>query len=926
MGAVGPDTAGEVHVTGRGPVLAALRAFAAGPPGILLIEGAPGLGKTTVWRAGVTYLREAGARVLSAAPGVREAGLAHAGLADLAAGLGDAALADLPDVQREALDAALRRGPPVAGADPLAVGLGMRGALAAAARDGPLALAVDDLHWLDRTSLDVLLFVLRRGGGSSRLLATVRPDQPAAAELAAAAPVHRVALEPLTGRELARLVHDRLGRELSPAVAARLAERTAGNPLHALELLRALPPGARLLPGEAAGGAGLDALIRDRIAVLGAPARELLAGLALAARPTPALAEALGPGLPEALAAGVVRLDGGCVTFAHPLLAAAAEAHVGPAARRRLHARLAAALEDPDEAAVHLGLATAGPDEAVAARLDRAARDAARRGAPHAAAELAERAASLTPATGPAHDRRLLEAARHHEAAGDGLRSVALVRRVIAEAPPGPVRAAALIRLASVGPSLPEALEAAEQAVAEAGDDAAVAVEAHVLAGSARMLMGDAAGWEREMTAAVAAAARGGRPLDRARALANLAAARFARGGGVQRALGEEAVALSRSVPRHERRGFLPTMAANELGLQLLYAGRHAEARRVFEGRLAELAPGESEIEAVELVLHLADLELRAGRWERADVLAAEALERGAVLGSNYEAGSLYLRAAVDAHLGRADAARHAGEQALAAAEALGDHLVELVARHALGFLRLSLGDTGAADELEHVLLRSRAIGFAEPAIVPVGPDAVEALVAAGRPDAAEAAAADLLEAGERLGRPWALAGALRGRALVRAARAEPGPALADAQAAVTAALRTEDPFTLARCRLVEGMVLRRARRQADARAALSAAGEAFAALRAGLWEPRAARELGRVGGRRPRPAGELSETEHRVAELVARGRTNKEVAAELFISVKTVEASLSRIFGKLGVRSRAELAARGGSPGAGSMAWGSPP
>jgi DNA-binding CsgD family transcriptional regulator len=228
-----------------------------------------------------------------------------------------------------------------------------------------------------------------------------------------------------------------------------------------------------------------------------------------------------------------------------------------------------------------------------------------------------------------------------------------------------------------------------------------------------------------------------------------------------------------------------------------------------------------------------------------------------------------------------------------------------------LGFLELSLGNpTAAMERLEPVLAFLDTLGSPEPGVIPCLPDAIEALVALGRLEEAEALLDRLGQQGRTSDRPWAIATAGRCRGLLTAARGDlPTARVALAQALVEHR-RVPQPFELARTLLVKGEVERRAKQKRAARSTLEQALDLFQAVGAPLWARRARDDLARAGGAML-PSRELTPTEQRIAQLVGEGRKNREVAEALFISVKTVEANLSRIFHKLGVRSRTELTRR---------------
>ena len=215
-----------------------------------------------------------------------------------------------------------------------------------------------------------------------------------------------------------------------------------------------------------------------------------------------------------------------------------------------------------------------------------------------------------------------------------------------------------------------------------------------------------------------------------------------------------------------------------------------------------------------------------------------------------------------------------------------------------------------ALERLGPVLAFLDEMGSPEPGIIPCLPDAIEALVSLGRLEEAEALLDRLERQGRSLDRPWATATAGRGRGLLDAARGDLPAARSALERALVAHERVPQPFELARTLLVQGEVERRAKQKRAARSALEQALGLFQTLGAPLWARRARDDLARVGGATP-PSGELTPTEQRIAQLVGEGKKNREVAEALFISVKTVEANLSRIFHKLGVRSRTELTRR---------------
>jgi DNA-binding CsgD family transcriptional regulator len=541
--------------------------------------------------------------------------------------------------------------------------------------------------------------------------------------------------------------------------------------------------------------------------------------------------------------------------------------------------------------------------------LEAAARTAAARGAPEVAAHLAEQASRLTP---PGRDadrvRRELAAADHHEAAANGPRCRAILEPLASSLPAGPARAEVLYRLANVLTDITQAVALAEQALAEAGGDLALRGAVHYQLGALHGMAGDWRASEREMQAAVDAAEVAGDGLLLVRALAELGGVRALLGRGLQRPLMARALALTPTV--EGLRAY--DSPERTFGLALTWADDLDEARRLLHlaaGRAAE----QGDIHGQGSVLgHLVDLELRAGNWQLADRYAAEAWELARQMDiGNEEPAALWCRALVDAHLGRVEAARAAGQQGSAASSAMGDEIWRPANECVLGFLALSLGDAQAAHARLGPLVKTlHAMGIGEPSIFPVLPNDAEALIQLGELDQAEELLDELQAQGRMLDRAWALASAARGRALLAAAHGNPKQALGHLEDALAEHKRLGYPFELGRTLHAQGSILRRDKQKAAAKAALEQALALFEQLGAGLWASRARAELGRVGLRPPAPAS-ITAAEAKVAELAAAGRTNQEIARALFMSTRTVEAHLSRVYRKLGVRSRTQLAYR---------------
>jgi DNA-binding CsgD family transcriptional regulator len=405
----------------------------------------------------------------------------------------------------------------------------------------------------------------------------------------------------------------------------------------------------------------------------------------------------------------------------------------------------------------------------------------------------------------------------------------------------------------------------------------------------------------------VQAAARAGDAALRCRALANYGHIHFRLGRGVASEQMEEALALERSLPESAANH----AATTALIYQLVWSGDLDPARRLANDLRNWLKAREDSGEE-QALWYLSVIELRAGNWEPAARYAAESLairEQYGLGGS--QAAAEWPAAAIAAHRGLIEAARDRSQRALELAEVEGPRIAQSAHRWVLGFIELSRGDAAAA--LKFLIpgweIRDSVL-LLEPGHRLELADTLEALIAVGELGEAERRVNEWEERAKAVDRSWALAITARCHALVLAARGDFVGAQAGFERALAEHARTQDPFQHARTLLAQGMTLRRARQRGAARRTLEQAVAMFDRLGAPLWADKARAELRRIGGRAP-SSGELTEAEHRVTALVAEGRTNREVAAALFVAEHTVEAALTRAYQKLGVRSRAELAAR---------------
>ena len=877
----------------------------------LLLVGEPGIGKTTIWTAVVDEAARRGFNVLVARPSEAEVELPFAVLADLLARVDDSVLAALPGAQRAALQQALRRSESDSTVDPTAVALAVLGVLELSG-SSPTVVAIDDLQWADGPSLRALTFAFRRlADARVGLVATARTGfehELTRLETRHTNSLDRIEVGGLGKSHLGQLLLERTGRTLTPLQLGRLAQLSGGNPYYALEL-------AATDDLELGTPQPLVAALRTRLADLSDAARSAgLAAAILGRIDTAVLGDAHVFGLDELQAAGVIDERSGTPWFSHPLLASTLlDLHTSDE-RRAVHLRLAAALDDPDEQALHLGRGTVSPDEVVALTLERAAGRLDARGAPETAAAVAERAAALTPAEDTAAmTRRRLLAADLYQAAGEGRDHVLPLLEDLADTlPTGGDRARVLVRLGWLGAQMdtlttPEAMDYQERALAEANGASDAVVAAHAVLARLQGIRGNYTAGLRHARLAVEAGAtleaNGMFPSPSG----ELAMALFFAGKGLDEELFQRAVEAESSLARVGEPYQSPEL---KYALALFNTGQLSRARVM----LLELHRLSVELERVRstagCILHLLELEVRAGKLVQAQVYADEFVQLDRQLRGN-TSGEWYPSGLVAMHVGRVDDARRTLNAGIEYSLAIESTIWLARHRWALGQLELSLGDLAAARELLvplPPLLRETGLG--EWSVHPVHPDAIETLVGLGEIDAATELTAELEEYGRRLDRAWGIATAARSAALIASARGEIDEALELAERALAAHERLEWPFERGRTLLVTGGILRRLGRRRDAAAMLAEARAVFASVGNPLWVAKVDAEERRLGGRRS-AAGALTPTEERVARLAGEGLRNAEIAARLFVTPKTVEGTLSRVYRKLGVRSRTELARR---------------
>jgi len=873
---------------------------AEGGTGSCVIEGGIGIGKTALWNAGLEFAARRGYLVLRAHPVEAETAFSFAALADLLRPNLEEVLEALPAPQRLALEIALLIDKAGGGApDPHAVSVAAMTTLEVLAKKRPVVVAVDDVQWLDSPSRGTLQFVARRLGPRMALLVTERIDDGSAPTLRVEG--ERLKLGPLSAGALQQLVHGRMGIALPRPTLLRLHEASGGYPFYALEIARALLAfGSDLAAAEPLPVPGnLRQLVAQRLATISSTTRAALIAVAASARPAPELVPA--DALKEAIAAEVLVLEGQRLRFTHPLLGSVLYADASPTERGAVHRRLADLVADEEEAARHLALATEGSDEAVAIRLERAAARARARGAPTAAAELMELALEFTPGTQTTdRTRRAIDAAEFH-IAGRSPGAEPLLETVLPSAT-GNLRARGLQLLAfrrglfdlsAASPLFEEALEHVDDPT----------LELRILLELINpVLRGVDERTPVHAERAVKLAEQTKDPGLIAAAVASRATILGDRDADVVRAARMEETARSGIIARLQLAWSHLAAGDSDAGIGLLNA--------LFEECRTGGTRGENWVVAM-----LSYAEARAGNALRAKQLADEFLASSTHEGNRLgESAGLALRAFAEVCLGELADARRDADSSIRIADAAGFVGRSIQGRAIRGFIELSTGDLEAAS------------GFFAPAVArlfaadlkawpprahtrlavpPLVADAVETLVGLGRAEDTQPLIAWLERDPHN---PWLRALAAQGRGLVAAALGDEVRAQTELSEAVRGLERLSLPLDHGRALLALGSAQRRARHKAEARRSLDQAVAVFQRINAPLWLAKAQGELARIGGR-PRAEVGLTPSERGVAELVAAGRSNKQVAAALFISPKTVEGHLAHVYAKLGVRSRAELA-----------------
>jgi DNA-binding CsgD family transcriptional regulator len=885
--------------------------------GVLVVRGEAGVGKSALLQD--ARERASDLRVLACAGVEAESTLPFAALHQLLRPV----LHHLENVPRPQADA-LRGALGLAagrGDDRFLISLSVLSLLAEAAEERPLLCLVDDAHWLDDASADALVFVARRLEAEGIVLLFAAREGEIREFDAPELPELRLA--GLDADSAAALLDRHAGIALAPETRARLIEATGGHPLALLELP------STLSEGQLAGGeplltplpvsARLERAFLARVRELPKETQTLL--LVAAADDTGDLSTVLGAAaqlkiraevLDPAQEAGLATLRGTKLELRHPLVRSAIYQAAPLSKRQAAHRALASVLygdAERDRRAWHRAAASVGPDPAVVTELEHAAVRAQQRSGFVAASLAYERAAALTPHE--SERTRLLIASAENAWFGGRLERTRMLLERARPLASEPLqrsdidRYLGLVELTGGVPA--EACQLlVRSAAAVAPVDGERALELLNLASVAALYADD--------DAAAVTIAELAREIDVedtpfARALVELLVGLGAyyagdllhAAAGLRSAMSLEAELESDAIDARRVALLFGGRAAAFLGDDeaARRSGQLAAAQARAEGALGLLAP---------ILPRVVHTEMWAGRWPAASAYAREGLRLAREIGQlDLVAYQLVLLALIAAHRGREDECRALAAQGHELATAHRFSFVASLANWALALLELELGRT------EEALVRAREVstrsgGFSS-AVFMAGLDRIEAAVRAGELATAHDWLADYEAWADRAGAAWARAVALHGRALL--AHDEESEHLF--VAALDRHAEASRPFERARTELAFGEFLRRARRPRDAREHLRVALDRFEALGAELWAERAhvgLRASGQTARRRVADTrDQLTEQELQIAHFVAQGLSNREVAAQLFLSPRTIAAHLRNIFRKLGISSRTELA-----------------
>jgi DNA-binding CsgD family transcriptional regulator len=888
-----------------------LRSASVQPSG-LVIEGEDGIGKTTLWLAVIKEARTRGYLVLSARVGWNEKALAYTAPADLLGGVDPTVLQRLPAMQRVAAERVLLRATSEdAPIDARVTAAALVSVVQAMTEEAPVLVAIDNVQWLDPVSHVVVAFAARRFKGRVGVLVTERSDEENGTaswlQLARPEAVDRIQVGPLSLSALHALISNRLGRSLSLPTMMRITEASGGNPSYALEFAKALDDvpahGSPELPST------LAELMRVRVGRLEQEARDVLLAAACATNPTvELLATATNKSvdrvvelLDEPESNRVVRIDGNRVRFTHPLLARSVFTEASPGRRREIHQSLADAAVLPELKARHMALAAAVADPKTLHALDAAAAAARARGAPSVAAELVELAIGL----GDDKPSRRIRAAENHFKAGDAGRARRLLESAIDHLRPGLLRGIALNLLAGIriyDDAFADAAALLKRAVIDGEHNPALLIQTLMSLALAQWMSGEFEESSGSARQAVKLAEQYADPELISRTLAMSVATTFISGQGVDKVSLQRALALENP----DAASSIPFCASVIHAFVLAWSGELDESRAAMQTVRLRCVERGSQSDMMAVTSYCTLIEMWRGDFAEAARSAQDTIERAEQVGSS-RAIALMVRAAVAAYTGREGDARTDAAAALTIARRCGSPHLATWPAMSLGFLEVSLGRYAEALSMFGPILATFDAFPGTPIMTLLCvPDVVEAMIAQGCEADAEPLINELEHNGDRLGGAWMVPVGARCRSMWLAAQSDLAGASHVAQHAMIEHEHLAMPFERARTQLWLGQLQRRQRHKDAARETLGDALVAFDAMGTPLWANRARAELARVNVARTDLT--LTPAERQVAELAAAGSTNRDIAAALIISPKTVEAALARAYRKLGIRTRAEL------------------
>ena len=637
-------SAGLVSRPAEADCVATFVASAVREPAALIVEGEPGIGKTTVWLAALDRARELDFRVLSTRSAAVESGLAYASLADLLRGVEAATFDRLPRPQKVAIDQILlRASEDGAATDQRAVSAAFLAIIEMLSEKSPVLIAIDDLQWLDLSSRHVLAFAVRRLGSRVGVVGTVRSDAASDTpwsswfEFVKSDSVQRIHLGPLSLGALHAVVSERVGRSFPRPTIARIFEVSRGNPFYAIEFARVIE--TRSPVGEVPLPRTLSEVVQSRLDSLGSDLPEALLVVAClkaatteqVALATDIAADRVMELVEQAEAKGILEIHGSRWEFAHPLLARGVYDFAPPARRRMMHRRLAQIVDQPEMRARHLALGATREDPTTLQALDAAAESARIRGAPDAAAELLELAIRL----GGDTPGRRIDTATHHFAAGDTGRARSLLEDAIAQMPRGADRAEALITLAVVrldGDSFAEAAHLLKEGLDDSAGNAELRVRMLNTLSYALLNAGDTAAAARIVDDAVSEAVELGNPHLVSMAQSMRAVQQFMRGDGF------DEISMRKAILTEDRNANVPLAFRPHVQYAMLLGliGKLEDARRemLLIRRACVDRGGESELLFVGF--HSVLQAVWHGDMSEAALMAEDTMERALLLGGDF--------------------------------------------------------------------------------------------------------------------------------------------------------------------------------------------------------------------------------------------------------------------------------------------------